>query len=135
MSLPPLGALPLQIELTVFGALCFFLIAWLIIFILVAVWVYRDAESRGMSGALWLIVVILLGLIGLIVYLIVRSDHPVGGYRAPAGMPYPAYPPPPQPPAPPQAGGVAPAAAGTCRNCGSSLNPGAAFCPRCGARV
>ncbi len=130
----PLGALSFQLELAAFGAVCFFLIAWLIIFILVAVWVYRDAESRGMSGALWLVIVILLGLIGLIVYLIVRSDHPVGGYRAPAGAPYPAYPPP-APPAAPPPGSAAPAGAGTCRNCGSALNPGAAFCPRCGARV
>jgi len=39
--------------------------------------VYRDAEKRGKSGALWLIIVIILGLIGIIIWLIVRP--PIGG--------------------------------------------------------
>jgi len=43
--------------------------------ILLCVWVYRDAESRGMGGVLWLIVVILTGIIGLIIYLIVRKPE------------------------------------------------------------
>ncbi len=56
-------------------------VLWFVIWILIAVWVYRDAESRGMGGALWLIIVILLGLIGIIIYLIVRRDKPVGPPR------------------------------------------------------
>ncbi|MBS7251343.1 MAG: hypothetical protein KIH08_12275 [Candidatus Freyarchaeota archaeon] len=48
-------------------------IVWCIIAIVLAIWVYRDAESRGENGALWLIIVLLLGLIGLIIYLIVRK--------------------------------------------------------------
>lgn len=60
------------------GGLClFWVIIWFVIFILVAIWVYRDAEKRGKSGALWLIIVILLGLIGIIIWLIVRP--PIGG--------------------------------------------------------
>ncbi len=47
-----------------------------IVSILLAVWVYKDAEKRGMGGVLWLIVVIITGIIGLIIYLIVRADHP-----------------------------------------------------------
>ena len=50
-----------------------FLIVWCVIGILVAIWVYRDAEARGENGVLWLIIVILLGIIGLIIYLIVRK--------------------------------------------------------------
>jgi hypothetical protein len=50
-----------------------FVIVWCIIGILVAIWVYRDAEARGENGALWLIIVILTGLIGLIIYLITRK--------------------------------------------------------------
>ena len=71
-------------------------IIWLVVWILVAVWVYKDAKSRGMSGALWFIITILLGLIGIIIYLIVRRSHPVqpeGGYPPPPGPG--AYPPPP----------------------------------------
>ena len=81
------------------GILCMICpIIWLIIFILIAVWVYKDANSRGMSGVLWLLIVIILGIIGIIIYLIVRRSHPVGGGAPPPG----AYPPPPPPGYPPQ---------------------------------
>lgn len=131
MYLPGLSGLAYQIDFLAAGAICGFLIAWLVIFIVIAVWVYRDAESRRMSGGLWLIIVILLGLIGLIVYLIVRADHPVGGTPPPYAA-YPYAPPPAYSPTPPAA---AAGAAATCRNCGSPLSPGAGFCPRCGAKV
>ncbi len=58
------------------GALCF---VWLVAFIIeiaIAVWMYKDAEKRGKSGALWLIIGLLFGLIGLIVWLIVRPPEP-----------------------------------------------------------
>ena len=49
----------------------------LAIWIVICVYVYRDATARGMdNAALWLIIVILTGLIGLIVYLIVRPEKP-----------------------------------------------------------
>jgi hypothetical protein len=51
-----------------------FVIGWFILWILVAIWVYKDAEKRGKNGVLWLIIVILLGLIGLIIYLVVRGE-------------------------------------------------------------
>ena len=120
----------LQIEFLGLGAaICAVGLAWLIIWILVAVWVYRDAESRGASGILWLIVVILLGLIGLIIYLIVRPSGPrpaYAGYPGYAGYPPPQYAPPgyaPQPPAQPvQPPMQSPAAAGTnCPRCGQPL--------------
>jgi len=61
-------------EMAIFGGTICLIgsIVWLIIFILIAIWVYKDAEKRGKSGVLWLIIVILLGLIGLIIWLIVR---------------------------------------------------------------
>ncbi len=127
-----LSGLQFQVGFLAFGALCAFAIGWLVIAILIAIWVYRDAESRGMGGALWLIIVILLGLIGLIVYLIVRGSHPVGGTQAAYAAYPPQYPPPAYPPQQPPA---AAAGAATCKNCGSPLNPGAGFCPRCGAKV
>jgi putative flippase GtrA len=69
------------------GIVCAIYIAILIIFIMVAIWVYRDAESKGQSGVLWLIVVLVGSIIGLIVYLIVRSgwpDRPPNiGYQCP----------------------------------------------------
>ncbi len=48
------------------------LIVWFIIAILIAVWVYRDAEAKGESGVLWLIIVLITGIIGLIIWLIIR---------------------------------------------------------------
>lgn len=43
--------------------------------ILLGVWTYRDAENKGMIPLLWTAIVVLVpSFIGLIVYLIVRSD-------------------------------------------------------------
>jgi predicted nucleic acid-binding Zn ribbon protein len=49
-------------------------IIWFIIWILVAIWVYKDAQKRGKNGILWVIIVIILGIIGLIIYLVVRGE-------------------------------------------------------------
>jgi len=121
------------------GILCAIVLGSLILWIVIGVWVYRDAESRGMGGVLWLIIVIFLGLIGIIIYLVVRGSHPVrppGGYWPPPG---PGYGPPSSyaPPlgyAPPVPPPVA-ATAGTCKECGAPLVAGAAFCAKCGAKV
>jgi len=48
-------------------------VLWCIVAIILAVWVYSDAEKRGMEAALWMIIVLLTGIIGLIIYLIVRE--------------------------------------------------------------
>lgn len=44
-----------------------------VVWIVLAVWVYRDANERGMDAAIWLLIVLLTGIIGLIIYLIVRE--------------------------------------------------------------
>ncbi len=114
------------------GALCaLFIVIW-VIFLLFAIWVYRDAESRGMSGVLWLLVVLLFPLIGLIIYLVVRKDKVQPMMTQPYGQP--PWQPPPSGGAPPLSG-PAPPAQMTCRNCGSPLAPGATFCGKCGAKV
>lgn len=56
------------------GIFCLIPIVFFIVAILLCVWVYRDAQSRGMNGALWLIIVLITGIFGLIIYLIVRKD-------------------------------------------------------------
>jgi len=53
---------------------CLVPLVWFIVAILLCIWVYRDAERRGMNGVLWLIIVLIAGIIGLIIYLIVRKD-------------------------------------------------------------
>ncbi|UCE29930.1 MAG: hypothetical protein JSV85_03245 [Candidatus Bathyarchaeota archaeon] len=64
-----------QWEWLILGPLvCAIPLAWFIIGILICIWVYRDAESRGMSGVLWLIVVLIASIVGLIIYLVVRKE-------------------------------------------------------------
>ena len=60
------------------GLVCLIPVVWFIIAVLLCIWVYRDAESRGMNGAMWLIIVIITGILGLIVYLVVRKDKKSG---------------------------------------------------------
>jgi uncharacterized protein YqgC (DUF456 family) len=70
------GLLANQIEFLfvgILGLLC--PLIWFILAILIAIWVYKDAESRGMSGVLWLIIVIIAGIIGLIIYFVVRKPR------------------------------------------------------------
>lgn len=51
-------------------------IAVIALTVLLGIWTYRDATSKGMNGVLWTAVVLLVpSLIGLIVYLIVRMEN------------------------------------------------------------
>jgi len=93
----------------------FFLFDWLIIILALcaigfvalivgAVWMYRDAQSRRMDATVWLILVIVATLLGggivgfvivLVIYLVVRENHPVVGampvgYGPPQAPPVPA---------------------------------------------
>lgn len=49
-----------------------FILTFFIIWIYLVVWVARDANKRGISGTLWGILTFFLGLIGLLLYLLVR---------------------------------------------------------------
>ena len=89
------------------GALCFIPIVFLIIGLLLAIWVYKDAQKRGSSGALWLIIVILTGIIGLIIWLVVRP--PIGGEKKAAAS-----------------------SERRCPNCGRVIPDDARTCPYCG---
>lgn len=48
------------------------LILWLVIGIMIAVWVYRDATDRGQNGVLWVIIVLVLSVVGLLIWLVRR---------------------------------------------------------------
>ncbi len=51
-------------------------IASIAIEIMLAIWTYRDAESKGMTAILWTaLVVIVPSFVGLIIYLVVRTDN------------------------------------------------------------
>ena len=55
----------------IFGIL---IIVFYVVGILIAIWVYRDAKDRDMNETVWLLIVLLTGCIGCIIYLIVRKD-------------------------------------------------------------
>lgn len=91
-------------------------IAFLALWVLVLIWVYRDAERRGMSGILWLLLVLIGNIVGLLIYAIVRSERPVrveGGSSGPAAEANP----------------------GKCPGCGNPVSPSHAFCPYCGRKL
>lgn len=92
------------------GLVCGIIIIIWIVFILIAIWVYKDAEKRGSSGVLWLIIIIITGIIGLIIWLIVRP--PIGGH--------------------PQQSGVS--TGRMCPNCGRPIPMDAKICPYCGKK-
>ena len=68
-TIPDLGGL--------FGGMMIFLIVlpiiWFVIAIAVAIWVYKDAKKRDMNAAVWLLIVLVTGCIGCIIYLIIRD--------------------------------------------------------------
>lgn len=49
------------------------LVVWFVVSLLIAIWVYKDAKSRDMNAAVWLLIVLLTGCIGCIIYLVVRD--------------------------------------------------------------
>jgi len=89
-------------------------VALIILWGAVLIWVYRDAEKRGMSGILWLLLVLIGNVIGLLIYAIVRSETPVKRQADSAGSS----------PAPEQ-----------CPACNKSVDASHSFCPYCGKNL
>jgi ABC-type transport system involved in multi-copper enzyme maturation permease subunit len=79
------------------------------IWIVVIVWVYRDAENRGMSGVLWALLVFVGNIIALLIYLIVRNESTMKPLLAEAQQP--------------------------CPKCAKEVSKTFEFCPHCGARI
>ncbi|HEV8595014.1 MAG TPA: hypothetical protein VGR51_05745 [Thermoplasmata archaeon] len=55
------------------GILCAVVLAWLVVWFLVARWVHGDAPGHHMPATPWFLIVFLLGLVGLVLYLVVRG--------------------------------------------------------------
>lgn len=96
---------------------------FLIVWIAVVIWVYKDAERRGMNGLLWALLVFIGNLIGLLIYLIVRQDNPLreGEGRASPGPP----------------AAIPPSEVKTtvCPSCKKPVESSFVFCPHCGASL
>jgi RNA polymerase subunit RPABC4/transcription elongation factor Spt4 len=101
-----------------------FSLLFFFIWLAVIVWVYKDAERRRMSGLLWALLVLIGNLVGLLIYLIIRQDHPLCCQPAETAAP--------SPPAPSEAGGkkFAP-----CPACQRPVQPDFVYCPHCGAAL
>ncbi len=84
-------------------------LALLVLWIFVIVWVYRDAERRGMNGVLWALLVFIGNLIGLLIYLIVRADTISAPKTVQVTQP--------------------------CPNCQNPVEMGFTFCPHCGTKL
>ena len=60
------------------GFFGFFIIALIALNIALLVWVAKDAKNRGMDNpVLWMILVMITGIIGFVIYLLVRPQGPV----------------------------------------------------------
>jgi RNA polymerase subunit RPABC4/transcription elongation factor Spt4 len=77
----------------------------------VALWVYRDAERRNHSGLLWGLFVFVGNIIGLVIYLILRSSSPDTGVS------------------------LSPAATAACPKCGGAIRDSYVACPHCGTTL
>lgn len=100
---------PYQFRHFSFSILSLFLF---ILWIVVIVWVYRDAERRGMNGVLWALVVFIGNLIGLLVYLIVRTEYVPAPQSRPSSQ-----------------------ITKPCPNCEEPVNQDFAYCPHCAASL
>jgi endogenous inhibitor of DNA gyrase (YacG/DUF329 family) len=109
LRLPDIDSIRFGSSLLRFSFYSLFSFALLIIWILVIVWVYRDAERRGMNGVLWALLVLIGNIIGLLIYLIVRSD----------GIP----------------SRKVERATQACPNCQRQVDAAFIFCPYCAARL
>ena len=67
--------------LLVLSPVYIFVVVWFIVWLMVAIWVYKDAQKRDKNGVMWLIIVILLGIIGFIIWFLVRGEVPASGRK------------------------------------------------------
>jgi hypothetical protein len=98
-------------------------LAILAFWIAVVVWVYKDAEKRGMNPIIWAMVAFFVHFLGVVIYLLVRSEHPI---RARDAAPV-------QPPT--GSSPTAPAAPQLCPKCGQATDNRHTYCPSCGERI
>ncbi len=83
--------------LVILIGVCF---ATLLAVIVAALWLHGDAQSRGMAATVWIVLLILASFFGgfigfaivVVVYLVVRGNHPVGGAMPYGYVPYPVAP-------------------------------------------
>lgn len=96
-----------------------------VLYIKLLIWVYQDAQKRNMDEVIWLLIVVFTGLIGLIIYLIIRD--PLIGQKAEQAPK--AKVPQPEPKAETERD------VKYCSACGSPVTEKADFCSLCGEKL
>ena len=94
-----------------------FMAVWFVIALVLAIWVHKDAEIRGENGVLWLILVLLTGWIGLIIWLIIRIGKPIISLETRSRASHYS------------------SEELFCSSCGAIVSPNSLFCPNCGASI
>jgi len=97
-----------------------------IVQVAIGVWVYRDAKKRRMEAAIWLLIVLITGLIGLIIYFIIRDPKPL------EPSPRTDYV---QPPKYSLEGTIMEKDIKFCSNCGIKMPSSDKFCSQCGNKT
>jgi len=64
---------PLGLFVGIYLIMIILVVVFYIIAIAIAIWVYKDAKKRDMNAAVWLLIVLVTGCIGCIIYLIIRD--------------------------------------------------------------
>jgi len=55
----------------------FFMAIWALVHILLAIWVFQDIRARGAGSGLWIVITLLAGFFGALIYAVVRiGDRP-----------------------------------------------------------
>ncbi|MFX0126299.1 MAG: zinc-ribbon domain-containing protein [Candidatus Hodarchaeota archaeon] len=96
-----------------------------VLFIKLLIWLYRDANRRNMDGTLWVLIVVVSGLIGLIIYFIIRD--PIVPEKA-EQLSKPAAP-------QPEHKAEVTREVKYCSACGSPVSETAEFCSLCGEKL
>lgn len=117
----------MSVSLLVLPIMLLFTATIIAIPVLIGIYVYRDAKSRGMDAVLWTLVAIIVpSFIGLIIYLIVRKDHIILNCPKCGGDVQEHF------ATCPNCGQKLKA---NCSNCGTALNPEWKICPQCGKEI
>jgi hypothetical protein len=58
--------------------ICIVAAIYVIVSLLVLIWAMRDAESRGKSGCLVVLLILVLHIPGLIIWLLIRPEKKIG---------------------------------------------------------
>ena len=55
--------------------LAIIILIWFILGLVLAVWVYKDAQKRVHNENIWIIIVILLSIVGFLIYIFFREEE------------------------------------------------------------